>query len=185
MEDREIISLFFERNEKAVFETDKKYGGLLRKISMNLLGVFEDAEECVNDTYHTAWLCMPPKNPQSLRAFLGRITRNISVSRYRKNRAKKRYNGIDIMLSELSDCVPDSEDTSHAVEARELTRFITVWLAGLSENDRELFIKRYWYCDSVKQLASKSGLSPNKVSQRLFALRCSLKNELENEEIAL
>ena len=106
MEDKQIIELYFQRNETAIAETANKYGAFCHKIAMNILSIREDAEECVNDTYHSVWNQIPPTNPNSFRSFLGRITRNLSISRFRTLRAQKRYAGMELMLSELEECIP-------------------------------------------------------------------------------
>ena len=124
MEDREIVALYHARSESAIAETAKKYGAFCLRVALNLLGIREDADECVNDTYLAAWTRMPPELPASLRAFLGRITRNLSISRYRQNRAQKRYAGMDALLSELDDCVPSPVTVEQALDSMELTRQI-------------------------------------------------------------
>jgi RNA polymerase sigma-70 factor (ECF subfamily) len=116
VEDELIIEMYFKRDELAITETDRKYGAFCHRVAMNILSIREDAEECVNDTYHAAWRQIPPTFPDSLRAFLGRITRNLSVSRFRANRAEKRYTGMEQMLSELNDCVPSSDNVKQAIE---------------------------------------------------------------------
>ena len=109
MDDKQIIELYFKRDECAIRETQSKYGAFCNRIAMNILSIREDAEECVNDTYYSVWKQIPPTVPESFRAFLGRITRNLSISRFRSMRAKKRYSGMEVMLSELNDCVPSAE----------------------------------------------------------------------------
>lgn len=185
MEDKQIIELYHRRDETAIGETDKKYGGLCRSIAMNILSVREDAEECVSDTYHAAWLKMPPEWPRSLRAFLGRITRNLSISRYRASRAQKRYDGIEIMLSELDDCIPSHQDMERQLDRGLLADTISRWLDSLPDKDRRLFIRRYWYGDSVQALAQESGCPANRMAQRMLRLRKGLKTALEKEGITV
>lgn len=185
MEDTGIIELYHARNERAIAESERKYGAFCRAVAMNLLRVREDAEECVNDTWHAAWNRMPPDRPQSLKAFLGRITRNLSVSRFRAARAQKRYDGMEILLSELDDCVPDSRGVEETAEGYDLSGLISCWLDRLSTDDRTLFLRRYWYGDAVKDLAHLWNCTPNKMAQRMFALRRDLKDYLEKEGVIL
>lgn len=180
MTDDEIIRLYHSRSENAISETDRKHGTFCRRLAMNILSSREDAEECVSDTYLAAWNSMPPDRPASLRAFLGRITRNISISRFRKNRAAKRYAGIEVILSELEECVPGSSGDAE-IERRLLAKTISDWLDGLSEDDRTMFVRRYWYGDAVKELAEDFGETPNQTAKRMQRLRRSLREALEKE----
>ena len=179
MDDAAIIDLYFARSENAISETDRQYGAYLRRVALNLLSLREDAEECVNDTYHAAWNAMPPERPLSLRAFLGRITRNLAVARWRSTHAQKRFAGVETLLSELGDCLPAREDTEGAFERRALAECLTAWLRELSADDRALFIRRYWYGDAVKELAMKCGVGENSMAQRLRRLRAKLKAAIE------
>ena len=185
MEDTGIIALYWQRDERAIAETDGKYGPLCRGISMNILRSFPDSEECVSDTYLKAWDTMPPQRPESLRAYLGRIVRNLSISRYRALHAQKRYAGAEVLLSELGECVPDPETTGRRVETRELTALIEAWLGRLSEEDRALFLRRYWYGQAVKELAGAAGLRPNALTKRLGRLREGLRAYLTEEGVAV
>lgn len=185
MEDELIIELYFTRDELAITETDHKYGAFCHRIAMNILSVREDAEECVNDTYHAAWHKLPPELPNSLRAFLGRITRNLSISRFRKNRAQKRYDGLEVMLSELGDCVPSSDTVEQAIETEQLSELISDWLVSLPADDCALFVRRYWHGDAVQALAKECGITQNQMAQRMLRLRKSLKADLEAEGVAL
>lgn len=185
MDDYAIVELFHQRNEQAITESDKKYGALCRAIALRLLGIREDAEECVNDTWYAAWRKMPPERPQSLGAFFGRITRNLSVSRWRRERAQKRYNGIEILLSELEDCVPAPGTVEENLERKQLAQLISVWLDSLSSEDRQLFVQRYWYGEAVKSLAAERRGGGNAISQRLLRLRKNLRTFLESEGVKL
>lgn len=185
MEDSGIIELYHARQEQAIAETDRKYGPFCRAIALNILSVREDAEECVNDTWHAAWNRMPPDRPQSLKAFLGRITRNLSVSRFRAGRAQKRYDGMEILLSELDDCVPDKRDVEQIADEHRLSDLISQWLENLPVDDSTLFVRRYWYGDAVKELARKWSCTPNQMAQRMLGLRRDLKAFLEKEGIAV
>lgn len=184
MEDEEIIALYHCRSEEAIVQTDKKHGSFCRRLAFHILSDREDAEECVNDTYLAAWKAMPPERPASLRAFLGRITRNLSISRFRKNRAAKRYAGMELMLSELEECIPGN-CMDVQMEQRALSDLMIHWLDGLSKEERILFVQRYWYGDMVKDLAARSGITANQMARRMQRLRQSLKEALEKEGIGL
>lgn len=185
MEDRQIIELYHARDEAAIGETDRKYGGLCRRIALNILSIWEDAEECVSDTYHAAWNSMPPESPNSLGAFLGRITRNISISRFRSLRAQKRFAGMEVLLSELDDCVPAPQDVGEAIELRELSEHISRWLDSLSADDRALFVRRYWYGDRLQALAKDCGYTASQLAQRMLRLRRGLRTLLESEGVTI
>lgn len=181
MDDSAIVDLYHHRDEQAIVESDRKYGALCRSIALRLLGLREDMEECVNDTWLAAWNRMPPDRPQALGAFLGRLTRNLSVSRWRRDHAQKRYQGIEILFSELEDCVPAPGTVEETLERQQLAGSISVWLDGLGPADRRLFIRRYWYGDGVKTLAAERGEGANALSQRLRRLRKDLRDFLESE----
>lgn len=181
MEDTAIIALYWSRDEAAIAETDKKYGPYCRAIAQNILTIREDAEECVSDSYHRAWNAMPPQRPDSLPPFLGRIVRNLSISRWRRERAQKRYAGLESLLSGLEECLPDPKGVEEAVEGRELTHRIEVWLESLPQDDRAVFLRRYWYGQEVQAMARAWGVSPNQMAKRLQRLRKSLKRDLEQE----
>ena len=185
MDDLAIVELYHQREEQAIAESEKKYGALCRSIALRLLGLREDAEECVNDTWHTAWNRIPPDRPQALGAFLGRITRNLSISRWRRDHAQKRYSGIEVLLSELEDCIPASGTVEEVFDQQQLSQSISVWLDSLTEEDRRLFIRRYWYGDPVKELAAERGERANGISQRLLRLRRTLRTFLESEGVEL
>lgn len=187
MDDKTIIELYWSRNELAIAETDAKYGSFLQRIALNILSLVQDAEECVNDTYHAAWNKMPPEEPLSLRAFLGRIVRNLSISRFRSNHAEKRYAGLELMLSELEECIPSGESVEDIVvqkwETQKFTSVMENWLSSLSQEDSALFLRRYWYGDAIKDLAKEWGTTPNLLAQRMLRLRKKLKTYLEAQEI--
>ena len=185
MEDSDIVALYWARSEQAIAETDRKYGKLCRAIAMNLLGIREDAEECVNDTYMAAWNSMPEQRPARLQAWLGRVVRNLSVSRWRRDHRQKRYAGMDLLLSELDDCVPAADDTARTVELAELSHIIDDWLLRLPAGDRTLFLRRYWNGEAVSALAAEHSVAPGALAQRMHRLRLSLKARLEEEGIAL
>lgn len=184
MEDMQITALYWARDEAAIRESDAKYGRMLLGIAQGILVSREDSEETVNDTYGKAWDSMPPNRPAALGAYLGRITRNLSISRWRAARARKRGGG-DALLSELAECLPAREDVAAQAEAAELAGFLGRWLHGLPPADRALFLRRYWYCESVKALAAECGVSQSAMAGRLYRLRQSLKTALEKEGVAL
>ena len=184
MTDEQILQLYFDRDQSAIAETDRKYGSYCYSIAANLLGR-EDSEECVNDTYHAAWTHIPPEIPQSLKAFLGRIVRNLSISRFRRTHARKRSSGTDVLLSELEDCLPDTHTVEAEADSRELSRLISSWLASLSGDDRALFVLRYWHGTAVQELAKQCGCTPNALSLRIRRLRKSLKHYLEAKGVDL
>lgn len=185
MDDKQIIELYFERNEQAIKETQDKYGAFCHRIAMNILGIHEDAEECVNDTYYSVWKQIPPTVPEVFKVYLGRITRNLSISRFRAMRAKKRYSSMEIMLSELNDCVPSSSNVEQTIEVMQLSDYISEWLDSLPEEDCALFVRRYWFGDEVQELAKKCGITAAQMAQRMLRLRKSLKAALEQKGVAL
>mgnify|MGYP000914504734 CR=1 FL=1 len=185
MEDMQIIVMYQARDENAIKETAVKYGRLLYSIANNLLSNHEDSEEIVNDTYTKAWNTIPPQRPNSLSAYLGKITRNLSINRWHKQRAQKRNHGVNLLLSELCDCIPDSETVETKIETMELARIIDSWLGGLPVDSRVLFLRRYWFGEAVNLLAEECGTTPNKLAGRLYRPRQSLKQALEGEEISL
>ena len=185
MQDERIIALYFERDESAIKMSDDHYGHYCRRISMNILSNREDSEECVNDTWYQAWQSIPPQKPHSLAAFFGRITRNLAISKYRANHAKKRFDGITILLSELDDCVPVQSNIEQDMDEKRLSEIIGIWLEELPSDDRILFVRRYWFGDTAKLLAKECGLSQNQMSWRMYKLRDQLKRKLEKEGILI
>ena len=185
MEDTQIINLYWQRDERAIGETDTKYGSFCHTLAMNILHSFQDSEECVSDAYGRCWDTMPPQRPGSLRAYLGAILRNLSISRYRAAHAQKRFGGVEVLLSELADCVPSPDNVQRSVEAEELGELIVRWLRKLEREDRALFVRRYWNGDGVKELAGELGVRPNALTKRLLRLREALRRELEREGVAV
>ena len=185
MEDAQIIDMYWLRDEYAIQATDDKYGAFCHRIAMNILHSFQDSEECVSDTYGRCWDTMPPQRPGSLRAYLGTVIRNLSISRYRAYHAQKRFGGAEVLLSELADCVPAPENVQRTVEAGELSELIGSWLDTLDREDRALFVRRYWNGEEVKELAGELGLRPNALTKRLLRLRESLRRSLEREGVSV
>lgn len=179
MEDKKIVELYWQRDEKAIAETSAKYGRYLTAISLNILGAFEDAEECVSDTYIRAWNAMPPNRPKILQAFLGKITRNISFNRYKLCRTEKRGGGeISAVLHELEECVSDSKYVESELERREMARAIDDFLDSLSEKKRDIFVLRYWYSESVSKIAKRFNMKETAVSMTLSRIRAQLRSFL-------
>lgn len=185
MEDQIIVALYWSRDQRALGESQKKYGSLCFRLSENILASREDAEECVSDTWLRAWDTMPPQRPQSLRAYFAAITRNLSLNRWHKLRAEKRGGGLEVLLSELEDCLPAADSVEDAVASHELARSIDRWLAGLARADRVAFLRRYWYGQQVAEVARQAGCSPNTMSKRLGRLREGLRRALEQEGISV
>ena len=185
MEDAAIIGLYWARDEGAISASDKKYGSLCRCLSQNILDSREDAEECVNDTWQRAWDTMPPQRPNSLRAYLVKIARNLSIDRWRAKRTEKRRGGLDVLLSELEDCLPAPSDAEGLTEARETARVIDRWLSELPPADRTAFLRRYWYGQRVDEIAAQAGCSSNTMTKRLGRLRRGLRRVLEQEGIVV
>ena len=185
MEDLHIIDLYWGRNERAIQETEKKYGGYCHSIALNILMDRADAEECVNDTYYQTWNSIPPNRPGSLKAWLGKLCRNNALNIWNKYHAQKRYRGMELLLSELEDCIPASVNIEREIEDSEISACISVWLRSLSVGDRALFIRRYWYGEAVHSLAKERNIPAKQLSQKIYRLRKSLKSALEKEGISL
>lgn len=183
MEDGAIIELYFARDQRAIEETGLKYGAYLTRVAVNVLDDREDAEECVNDTYLGAWRAMPPHRPQALRAFLGKLTRRISLNRLRERLAGKRGGGEALLaLEELQDLIPAGSDPMEEAELRELTRALDSFLEGLPQPGRDIFLLRYWYFDSPKAIARLCGKSESAVKSSLHRTREKLRDYLKEEE---
>ncbi len=186
MDDNSIVELYWERNENAIEETQKKYGRYCYSIAFNILNNQEDAEESVNDTYLNAWSSMPPQRPNVLSAFLGRITRNISLNKWKCRTAEKRGGGqADIVLDELQDCVPSKESVEEEIEVKELAGIIDKFLRGLPKEERNIFLCRYWYMDSIADICKQFGYGESKVKMKLLRTRKKLMEKLEKEGVRL
>lgn len=182
MDDKQIVDLYWERSEKAIAETAAKYGGYCYSVANNILNNRADAEECVNDTYLSAWNSMPPHRPSVLSTFLGKITRRISIDKWRKSGAEKRGGGqTAIVLDELSECIPDKSSVEHAVDTQILADVINSFVKDLSDKDRHVFLCRYFYLDSVESIADRFGYSQSKVKSTLHRTRQKLRARLEKE----
>jgi RNA polymerase sigma-70 factor (ECF subfamily) len=179
MDDAAIVRLYWDRDEQAIPATADKYGSYCTAIAKNILGNNEDAEECVNDTYLNAWNAMPPHKPSVLSTFLGKITRNLSFNRYKHNTAEKRGGGeLLAVLDELADCVSGQDDTEQEILRQELTKALDEFLDTLSPKKRSIFLCRYWYTDSISEIAKRHGMKEGAVSMTLNRLRFSLHDYL-------
>lgn len=179
MEDREIVNLYWQRNQTAISQTEKKYGGYCKSIAKNILGNNEDVEECVNDTYLNVWNSIPPHRPKGLSAFLGKITRNIAFDKLRRRNADKRGGGeINLVLDELAECVSGRENTEQAFAKKLLVKEINSFLDELPREKCNIFLCRYWYAMPVSQIAEKFGMTENNVSVNLSRMRKKLKDYL-------
>lgn len=186
MDDKEIIELFWQRDQRAVAEASDKYGGYCRAIAGRILSAPEDVEECVNDALYRAWEVIPPQRPGSLSAFLGRLTRNLSLDRRRQDSARKRGGGqVTLALSELEECVPAPLGVEDALDERLLADCVERFIRALPDTQRQVFLRRYWYLCPVKEVAAQSGMSVSKTASMLYRLRKSLKKFLEEEGIAV
>lgn len=186
MEDHEIYDLYWKRDEEAITQTHMKYGPWCRGIAMRILAVQEDAEECVNDTYMTVWNNIPPQRPNVFRAWLGRITRNHALTRYRKYNADKRGGGqTALALEELSYCVSGNDDPETQLDSLAVVNVINRFLGELSKEQRGMFMRRYWHLASVKEIAKAYGVREGQVTSTLSRCRKKLRNMLEEEGIAL
>ena len=184
MEDSRIIDLYWERSQDAVAETRNKYGRLIFSIAMKILRAQEDSEECENDTYLRAWNSMPPHRPDILSAFLGKITRNLALDRYEREHAQKRGGSqIPLILEELEECLPvEGGGSGLSLEMRDiLNRF----LEGQTEIARKIFVRRYWFGDSVKEIAQRYDLGESRVKMTLLRSRNSLRDLLETEGVSI
>ena len=182
MNDKNIVDLYFNRDEEAIAQTDKKYGRYCYSIAYNILTNKEDAEESVSDTYMTAWRAIPPRRPSVLSTFLGKITRHISIDRWRERSANKRGGGeVTLALEELEDCVAGLQNVEMEYERKELIRAYVKFLDMLPITERRVFLCRYWYVDSVEAIAEKFGFSQSKVKTMLYRTRKKLRKTLWEE----
>ena len=181
MEDIEIIDLYFDRSEQAIVETDSKYGSYCYSIAYNILSNREDSQECVSDTYMAAWKSIPPRRPRILSAFLGKLTRHISIDHWRKSSAKKRGGGEIILALEVLEICVVTNSTENSYEQKELTWVLNQFLSSLSETERNVFLCRYWYMDSIKAISECSGFSQSKITSMLHRTRDKLRKRLIEE----
>lgn len=182
MDDKRIVELYWERSEQAIAETQSKYGSYCYSIAYNILNSNEDAEESVNDTYNDAWNSIPPHRPSILSTFLGKITRRISIDRWRKHNAEKRGGGeMPLVLDELQECVADGKTVEQEYEKKHLSDIINTFVKSLPETEQKVFLCRYWYMDSINSICKQFGFSESKVKSMLFRTRDKLRVVLEKE----
>ena len=183
MEDCKIIDLFFARDEDAIGAVDSKYGRLCLDLSRRILADERDAQECVSDAYLGLWNAIPPRRPNPLLAFLCKLVRNISITRYHHNTAAKRSSQYEVALEELENTLATPETPETVLERKELTRLLEEFLSELSKADRVIFLRRYWFADSYADIVARVDLREGTVSVRLTRLRKKLRHFLEEKEV--
>ncbi len=183
MEDLGIITLYFNRDERAITETEAKYGKLCHKISYNILGDEHEAEECTNDTYFGVWNAIPPERPHSLGAFVSRVARNIALKRLEYNMASKRCRDTLVSMSELEEVIPDTLN-SGSIEDKELGEWISEFLRAEKQTARNVFVRKYWFFDSIAEISERYSFSEAKVKSMLFHTRARLKKYLERKGVS-
>lgn len=181
MEDSKIIELYFSRDEEAIAQTKEKYGKLLFGVSYGILHSMEDAEECVSDTYMRTWQSIPPAKPSYLSAFLSKIARNLSITKYRENKKRRNIILTEFIFEEMLECVPDNR--CDAVDDIALRDALNGFLAGLDKNKRMIFVKRYFFMRSVKEIADEMGMKASTVKTTLSRTRVMLREYLEREGV--
>lgn len=185
MDDSKIIELFYERSEKAIVELSNKYGSVFTRVANNILSNRQDAEECVNDAYLGAWNTIPPQNPNPLLSYVCRIVRNLAVKKYHSNSAVKRNGIYDVALDELEYCFPASGSAESEFDSEETARIVDEFLETLESKTRIMFVRRYWYSDSISNIAESFGTSSHNVSVRLSRAREKLRKHLIKKGVSL
>lgn len=185
MEDSQIVELYWERKEEAIKETSLKYGRLCTNIAKNILSSYEDSEECVNDTYLVVWNAIPDERPNRFSAFISRITRNLALKKYEYLSAAKRNPAAITSLEELEDCVSGTDSIESEVEKGQIERAIEQFLWRQKEEKRNIFIRRYWYFDSIESICRSTGFTQSKVKSILYELRQKLRKHLESEGVEI
>ena len=185
LDDSKIIELFYERSEQAIIELSQKYGSVCKKVANNILNDVRDSEECVNDAYLGAWNTIPPQKPNPLLSYVCRIVRNLAIKRYHANTAVKRNSIYDVALDELDNCVPTSDSVEDDFNANVVAKSIDRFLATLDKANRVMFVRRYWYSDSITDLAKIFHTSNHNISVRLSRTREKLKKHLIQEGVSI
>ncbi len=186
MEDKDIINLFLKRSEDAIQETAKKYGKYCHYIAYNILFNEQDSEECVNDTYFNAWENIPPHNPDKLSSYLGKITRNLALNKWDYYNADKRGKGqVPIVLEELQECIPSSNTVEQIIDEIHFENLFNNFLVALPRQKRIIFMRRYWYLSSIKEICADFHMSESKVKMILLRLRKDFRMFLEKEGVSL
>ena len=183
IEDEKIIEMFFERSEQGIRELDVKYGKVFHRLSYNIVNNEQDAEECVNDAYLGAWNAIPPARPNPLLAYICKIVRNVSLKCYYKKNAAKRGGGAAAALEEIEACIAAPDTVEGTFEAKELARIIESFLDTLTAENRVIFMRRYWFCDSCRDIAGLVGLTEKNISVRLVRIRQKMKDYLTEREV--
>ncbi len=186
MDDTKIVDLYWTRSERAIEETAKKYGSYCRSIAFRILHNDQDSEECVNDTWLGAWNAIPPQRPAVLSTFLGRITRNLSLDRWKRCNAEKRGAGeTAVALEELQECIPAPDGAASAIDDMALADALSRFLGSLPQEAQKFFVQRYWYLCSIREIANSCGVGASKVKMSLLRSRKSLQKFLQKEGIEL
>ena len=186
MQEETLLDLYFSRSELALEQTKQQYGTYCYAIAYRILAQPQDAEECENETYWKAWQAIPPNRPHSLKAFLGKITRNLALHFWERNHAAKRGgNAVDLALDELTECIPASDSVEQAADAAALQACLQSFLQQLPRATRIVFVQRYWYLNSIAEIAQKNGMGESKVKMMLLRTRKKLKAALETEGISI
>ena len=182
MNDQQIIALYFERDERAIVETNQKYGSYCYTVAHNILNNPQDSEECVNDTWLKAWNSIPPARPNHLNLFLAKITRNLSFDKYKASHSQKRGGGeLPLVLDELEFCVADSRDIEGELIAKEMEQSVLAFVRNLPDQERNIFLRRYFYVESIGEIAARYALKEGNVSVILSRTRQKLQQALRKE----
>lgn len=182
LEDREIVELFWTRSERAIAESNAKYGSYCFAVADNILDSKEDSMECVNDTWLRSWNVIPPKRPDKLKLFFAKITRNLSIDKVRKRTAQKRGMGnFETALNELEECISGDSFIDDALDKKLLSECIEAFLQSIAKRDRQFFLRRYFFTEAVSDIAARFEVSENAVSVSLYRTRAKLKKHLEKE----
>lgn len=185
IDDEKIIDLFFERDQQGIRELDIKYGKICHSLSYNITNSKQDAEECVNEAYLGAWNAIPPTRPNPLLSYIVKIVRNISLKIYWRKQAAKRSGNYKIALEEIEGCIAGPQNVEDEIEARELARIIEEFLDTLTLENRVIFMRRYWFADSYKDIAELVGLTEKNISVRLTRIREKMKQYLIEREVSV
>lgn len=186
VDDKQIIHLYWARAETAISETANKYGSFCRYIAYNILHNDQDSEECVNDTYLRAWRSIPPQRPSMLKAFLGAITRNLALDKYDQLKTEKRGLGqTPAALDELRGCLPAQDNTERVADHTVLVDVLNRFLASLPAQQRKIFMRRYWYFNTIREIAAAYGVGESRVKMSLLRSRNELRQLLEKEGISI
>ena len=178
MNDETILNLFWIRSEQSIVETDKKYGSMCASLATSIVFNLQDAEECVNDTYLALWSTIPPARPNVFSAFIAKITRNIAMKKITYLNAQKRSVKATISFSELDECVKSADSMDNKVELEDLAKHLELFLCSIDYESRNMFLRRYWYFDSIKEIAKRFNVSESKVKSQLFRTRNKLRQYL-------